>query len=239
MNALDLLKKMNSTVTYCIASFAVGAILCYTTMSSKQLDKTVEEKYQLQISQLQQENKQIQQKYETQLSVEQNKNTTTVAEYEQKITYLNKVITNLKVSSKETYVKVVFPDGTIEERRVTEMDSTELQSISNEVQMEYEQRLRIAEEQWKKVHESSITQLSETYQKQVSQYTEEIRTRDERIKLLTNPKKFGLELGVGYADEKFTYVHTTYDVLGPWFVGGLMELRGKDVSGGVGVGIRL
>ena len=160
-------------------------------------------------------------------------------ELEVKVSSLTIEVKDLKSKQKTAYYKIVRPDGTIEIKRFTESEVTESTQVITQIQQEFKQKVEEIESKWEKVHKERVTKLQEQFSSKEKEYQKTIRDLEQTKVVDINKKNGGLE--VGMLTNGNVYIHPTYDLFGPFFVGAHAQgstTTGSNFSGGAGLGIR-
>ena len=211
---------------------AIGALFYPTKHIEERISARYEQFYQGQIETAQTELKQERE------SVHQltSKNTQLMIESSQKISELKHQIKDLESHQKESYFKIVKPDGTIVVRKFKESDTSESSKIIENVKEEYSQHVSKLSELLTQSYKDRISSMETDFNQRESQYQKTIdELRSERV-VDINPKKYGVE--VGYLTNKSYYGHVNIDVFGPVFIGLHTQsdfLTEFAVGGGVGL----
>ena len=157
-----------------------------------------------------------------------------------KISKLTTEIKTLKSHQRIAYYKIVRPDGTIEEKQLTETDIDESTQIVTQIQEEYKRKVDQIETKWETIHQERVTAIQKEFSLKEDTYQKEIASLKKEKITDINPKNFGLE--VGFMSNLHYYAHATYDVWGPFFIGlhgtggtDLKTLSNWQVGGGLGI----
>ena len=216
-----------------VGGVAVGALF-YPT---KKIEDKVHQQDQLVINQLTQEKQQIQTTLTQKIDeITQQKSDLELSTTKQIMT-LQIQVQELENKKVETYYKIVHPDGTVEERKYSESESSSSSKVISDVQQDYEKKISDINQQWQ-------IKLDTTVQTQQAQFDTIIQEKDKQISDLEsshsvtiNEKHFGIE--GGYLTSKQYYLHTSADLFGPIFIGAHVNTDLlSNTSVGAGVGIR-
>lgn len=159
-----------------------------------------------------------------------------------KISSLKTEVRSLKQKTTETSYKLVKPDGTIVEKKFKESELEETSEVVTEVRQEFNRKVKTIEDRWKKVFTERIIKIKKTFDKSLEEqkelHKEEIKKLKSEKITTVNPKHFGAEVGVDTS--KDLYIHGSYDVYGPFFMGGHVGFEGYKVpnSAGIGLGVK-
>lgn len=218
-----------------VSGIAIGAIF-YPT---KHIEETYKEHYEEVLKKEREETA----KRELETKAAYTKELTSIhsqkMELESKVSVLTVEVRDLKSKQKTAYYKIVRPDGTIEIKRFTESEVTESTQVISQIQTEFKQKVESIEQKWEKVHKERVTKLKEEYSAKEKEYQSKIHDLEKTKVVDINKKNGGLE--VGLTTKGNVYLHPTYDVFGPVFIGAHAEgspATGSGFSGGAGVGIR-
>lgn len=232
------LVKESKLVQFALVAFlsaAAGAML-YPT---KHIEETYKEHYEQELSKQKEEwNKkdiEVQENYLHQLQVLSQKK----SEVESKLNVLIVENKELKSKQKTAYYKIVRPDGTIEIKRFTESEVNESTQIITQIQQEFKEKVEQIESKWEKVHKERVAKLQEQHSSKEKEYQKTIHDLEQTKVVDINKKSGGLE--VGLLTNGNVYIHPTYDLFGPFFVGAHAQgstTTGSNFSGGAGLGIR-
>jgi len=230
---VDLVKS--SKTLQLVLVFIAGGIISAVFYPTKQIKETIAKTYQQQISTIQQQNAQTLATQQSSYQKLQDQYSSYKTETDSKISELSTQVSDLKTHTKTTIVKVVHPDGTIEENEVEENDTDSTQEISQQMQSEWQQKTDSAVQTVTQQYQTQISTMQSQWTSKEQQYQSTISTLQETKTITTNPKSFGISAGLltdgGY------YGNVTYDVWGPFFIDGLGEF-GPHSAAGAGIGIR-
>lgn len=162
-------------------------------------------------------------------------------ELSSKVTSLTTEVTDLKSKTKESFYKLIKPDGTIVEKRYKESELESHSEVVTEIREEFNRKVSTIESRWKSVYKSRLIEVKETFDKKLKKEKEKWEKSKQTVETekitKTNPKSFGLEGGID--TDKDLYLHGTYNLYGPFFMGGHVGLDDKQVpdAGGFGIGV--
>ncbi len=236
-----------------LIAFAVGAglaILLYPTANietkayerskseyTKQL-KEVTEKFEV-------ENYKIQKNYQEEINVMKAEHSKIESDLKQKISSLNTEISTTKKQQHIEVIKITRPDGTIEERTVTNTSEDSINQRIIDMKKETEQHVK-----------SEITKMQEEFAKRRAQIIEENnkvvaslqkKIENQQIKIdellkketqvTVNPKTVGVEAGI-VSDLLYRF-GANYNFMGPVYIGLQMDTDAKTkVRPGLTLGVR-
>ena len=230
----DLLK--NKSVQLFLALFigvAIGALF-YPT---QHIEERVKQEYQQKIDAEKTEKETLRKDLSEKIDVLQQEKTTLTIETNQTIAKLTYEVKELQSKKKETYYKIVKPDGTIEEKSFKESEVNESTQIITSVREEFNQKVSQIEEKWKTIHTQRVEALKKDFDSKEKTYQETIAKLESEKITDINPKKYGVE--VGYTSSQEYYFHGNMDVFGPVFIGVHTQTNfGNEHSVGAGIGLR-
>jgi uncharacterized membrane-anchored protein YhcB (DUF1043 family) len=128
----------------------------------------------------------------------------------------------LRTSAKRKKFKLVKPDGTIVEKEYEESQSEEITSVVTEIREEFDTKVKSIESRWKSAYERRVKKLKSEYEKKLEEkktetiVVEKIVEKEKIVKV--NERKLRTEVGV--TTNKDLYIHTSYPLWGPVFIGG-------------------
>lgn len=216
-----------------VAGVAIGALF-YPT---KNIEEKVKKEYEQKIERVSEEKEQLRKNLSEKVDELEKEKTELRIETSQKITKLTYQIRELESSKKETFYKIIKPDGTIEEKRYTESEVSETSQVITKVREEFDQKVSQIAERWKTVHKRRVEQLKKDFESKESEYKSTIAKLESEKRVEINPKKYGVELGIT-SDNNY-YGHVNVDVFGPLFLGLHTQSNFlNDHSVGAGIGIR-
>lgn len=158
-----------------------------------------------------------------------------------KIESLRTENSSLKQSAKRQKFRIVKPDGTIIEKEFEESSSEEVTSVITEVRQEFTRKVKSIESKWKKLHETRVLKIKESYEKKLKEKKTEIQIVEKIIEkekiVKVNEKKLRTELG--YSSDNNIYIHASHPIWGPLFLGGGVSIDRdmKQPEARIGVGI--
>lgn len=157
-------------------------------------------------------------------------------ETSRKITSLTVQVRDLQSKTKESYYKIVKPDGTIEIRKFKESEVNESTKVIASVKEEFNTKIKEINDRYEKVHRERILAIKNEFDQKEASYQQTIAKLEKEKITDVNPKRYGLE--AGYLSNKNYYGHVTADVFGPVFVGLHTQtnfLGDYAVGGGIGL----
>jgi hypothetical protein len=214
----------------------VGALATVFLYPTKTIEQNVADEYQLIIDRKVKEQKDITTQVQKLLDEQTSKNSTLESQYRQLVTEFNSKITEMQSHRVETTHTITRPDGSSETWTSLETQDSMTEKIISELKSDYESKLKQSESDWSKKLETEVTKTSEQYKIQIAELQKELATHNESTVTTINAKKLGVE--VGATSEFRGYVHATYDLWGPIFVGAHVEGNRTNTSAGGGLGIR-
>jgi hypothetical protein len=214
-----------------IAGGAVAAIF-YPT---KQIKESLQKTFQQQITTVQQQDAQTLATQQASYQKLQQQYSDYQSSSNEKINELTNQVSNLKSHNKTTTFKIVHPDGTVEERDTTESDVDQTDSITQQVQAEWQQKVTDAVTTTTQQFQQQISTLQTQWSSKEQSYQSQIASLTQTKSVTTNPKNFTLDVG-GITNGDY-YGHVTYNVWGP-FILGLQGQFGASSAAGAGLGLR-
>ena len=201
------------SVLLLVAGIAIGAML-YPT-------KHIEEKYKSHYEELMATSAETSRvmilSYQEKLDkVTQEKNTLEI-ETSKKISSLTVQVKDLKSKTKESYYKIVRPDGTIEIKKFKESEVDESSKVIVSVKEEFDTKIKQINERYEKIHKERIEAIRDEFLSKESSYKRTIADLEKSKITDVNKKSAGFELG--YLSDKSYYSHGTYDLFGPVYLG--------------------
>lgn len=214
-----------------VAGVAIGALF-YPT---KHIEETVKQKYEEEMK----HSEQVHSEQMKQLQETFTKNTESYKkekkELSSKVTELTQTVHDLKSKQKTAYYKVVKPDGTVEVRRFTESEVTESTTVITQIQKEFKEKVDSIENKWESIHKERVEAIKKVFDKKEEDYKKQIAEFESKKVIDINPRRAGLE--VGAMSNGSYYLHPSYDLFGPLFLGVHVQLGTSNAVGG-GVGFR-
>lgn len=215
--------------------FIAGGVVAAVFYPTKQIKDTVAKMYQQQIVVIQQQNAKETESQKATFEKLSSEYSSYKTQTDAQISQLTTQVRNLKTHTKVTSVKVVHPDGTVEEHTVSENDTDQTEEINQQIKQEWQQKTDQAVQATTQQFQQQISTMQSQWASKEESYKQTISTMQETKTVTTNPKKFGVEAGL--LTNSDYYGHITYDLWGPFFIGGHGEL-GSHPAGGVGLGLR-
>lgn len=216
-----------------VIGICAGAIL----YPSKSIKEELSQKYEKQIEILKKE-------HTTEVSNLQSKYDSQEKQYKQQVSELSKKVdilrtenSQLKQTQKESIVRIIKPDGTIEERTYRESQTEVISSVTTQIREEFNQKIASIEERYKKVHQERVETIKKDYESKLSQKESEISELKKSKTVEINKRSFGLAFG--YLSNKDYFSNISYDIAGPFFLDLQVQSNGSNSNAaGIGFGIR-
>ena len=231
----ELLKKRSVQIGIAVVvGVAIGAVF-YPT---KHIEERVKEEYREIVKTERTEKEVLRKQLTEQIDELKEERTTRTIKTSERITKLTYRVKELQSKKKETFYKLIKPDGTIEIRSYKESEVNESTRVITSIRKEFDQKITEIEERWKRVHTKRIKKLKKEFTSKENVYEDRIAKLEKEKITDINPKKYGLE--VGYLSNKQYYFHANVDVFGPVFVG--VHTQSDLISNfavGAGIGLRL
>lgn len=230
---VDLIKS--SRPLQFVLVFIAGGAVAAVFYPTKQIKETITKKYEQQIQTIQQQNSQTLSTQQASYQKLQSEYSIYKVQTDSKINQLTTQVNDLKTHTKTTVVRTVHPDGTIEEHIVSENETESTEQISEQVQQEWQQKIDQSVANVTQEYDQKISTMTSQWSSKEEQYKQTISSLQESKTITTNPRKLGLEAGL--LSNSDYYGHLTYDVWGPFFIGGQIDFGPNSAVGG-GIGIR-
>ena len=203
---------------YIASSFILGGFLGYSFFPTKSIEKEFKEEYEAKVTELKTSHaKEIEDLKEEKTSLEESHKEYT-KETSEKIESLTTVNKELRQKVKKRRFKLVKPDGTIVEKEWEESDTQQSTKIVTKIRKEFDTKVKSIENKWKKIHVKRIKSLKKSYEEKIEKIKSEKRTTEEKETVKVNEKSLRLELGL--TSEKDAYFHSSYQLWGPFIIGG-------------------
>ncbi len=225
--------KWITPVIALLVGMAIGAIF----YPSKSITREETSRYEAKIEKLQEENRTRLSKAMSLVNERIVENQEYKRETQSRMSSLRTENTHLKKRVKERIIKIITPDGTIREEIVRESDTEVVSQIVTDIKQEFNEKVTSIENRWKKVHQSRVVTIRDTYQKKLKEKQHIIDTHSKKEKIEINKRNFGISLG--YTTDDQIYSSVTYDIFGPVFLDVHLESTPKfeDIGAGAGIGI--
>lgn len=225
-----------------VVGITVGAIFYPQKSIEEKVREQVKQEYELKIEESEKrhasESKELQAKLET----EQKSHREYQEEASRKIEKLVQENSTLKQSMKKQKLKIVKPDGTIVEKEIEESNSEATHTVITQVKEEFSRKIKEIEDRYKKVHEERVAKLKADFDEELKKAKSETKTveviREVERRVEVNKKSLRPEIGA--TTDKDIYLHGTYNLWGPTFIGG--GVSGTDKGFGearIGLGFEL
>jgi len=200
---------------------AVGAIFYPKKNTEEKTTEQIASQYEQQIQQLTQKQATEVKTLNDKITSEETDKQQIQQTMSQQIQTLNTENDSLKQSSTKTISKVVKPDGTVIENETDNSTSDSTKSDIAKAQSDFNSQLTAVQEQDKKHEEDVVSQVTQQLNEQISTLKTQIASSTTKIetdkKTESNPSKLRPEIGI--TSNLNGYVHATYTLFGPVFVG--------------------
>lgn len=230
------------------AAFVIGGFLGYTFYPTKSIEERirveVNEEYKSTLELYHSAYQSTNEKLQEQLTETEKSSKEFKEETNKKVNILTTENRQLKQKVKKRKFKLIKPDGTIIEREFEESDTQETSSVVTSIKEEFTRKVSQIESKWKKIHVDRIKALKTKFEEELKKketktvIKEKIVEKEKIVKV--NEKKFRPEIGIN--NDKDIYLHGTYPLWGPFFLGGgvsgggsLDKVEFGDVRVGVGI----
>lgn len=217
-----------------VAGVALGALFYPTSHIEERLKSEYEQTIAQEKNTHAVEMKNLTDKYEKEVAERK----TLEVETSKKITSLTIQVRDLKSKTKESYYKIVKPDGTIEIRKFKESEVDESTKVIASVKEEFDTKIKEINDRYEKVHRERVLAIKNEFDEKEKNYQQTISKLEKEKITDINPRKGSLELG--YLSNRYMYIHTTYDLFGPVFLGVQTQYNPTDVgfAAGGSIGFR-
>lgn len=229
-------KLLNKPAVRYVLVLVVGVAIGALFYPTKHIEERVKTEYQEKLDKQSEESSSKISELREKVSSLSEEKTKIKIESSQKITKLTYQVRELESKKKETFYKIIKPDGTIEEKRYTESEVSETSKVVVKVREEFDRKVTEISERWQRVHKSRVQKLKEEFDKKERDYQARISKMESEKIVDINPKRYGIE--AGYTNDNTYYGHVTADVFGPVFIGLHTSVGDDDQRFGAGIGIR-
>ncbi len=215
---------------------ALGVGIGVVFYPTSHIEERVKTEYEQTIAKQNEEHAKVTKDLTDKLDKEVSEKKTLEVETSRKITSLTIQVRDLKSRTKESYYKIVKPDGTVEIRKFKESEVDESTKVIASVKEEFDTKIKEINERYEKIHRERVVAIKEEFDKKEASYQQTIAKMEKEKITDINPKRYGLE--VGYLSNKDYYGHVTADVFGPVFIGVQTQtnfLGDYAVGGGIGL----
>jgi hypothetical protein len=225
-------------VMFLVIGVAIGAIF-YPT---KRIEEKVKSHYEQLMTQQAETYKTTIASYQEKLDKVTQEKQQLEIETHRKITSLTIQIRDLKSKTKESYYKIVRPDGTIEIKKFKESEINESTQVISSIREEFDTKIKQINEKYEKIHRERVEAIRDEFLSRESSYKKTIADLEKSKVTEVNKKTFGVDAGI--LSNKNYYGHLSADLFGPVYVA-LPMLYNPDINsqsdklvGGLGIGIR-
>lgn len=217
--------------------FFIGMLIGVLFYPSRHIEEMLREEYREEINRITEENEKVVKELNEKINLEKQEYSNYKEESTQTISKLKTEIKDLQSKTKETYYKIVRPDGTIEIKKYTESEINQTTQVVIEIREEFDRKVEEISERWKKIHEERVEILTKDFEKRSNEYKERIASLEKQKTVIINPKKVGVE--VGFLSSGLYYGHVNFDAFGPIFLGVHTQTNFRDdYAVGAGIGVR-
>lgn len=218
----------------------VGAVFYPQSRTEERIRQEMRETYELTIEESKKTIQKQEQDFREQVQSLEQSHRTYTEETTKKLEKLTTENSSLKQSVKRKKLRIVKPDGTIVEQEVEESNTEQTHSIVTQVKEEFNKKIAEIEDKWKRIHEERVQKLTAEYLEEVERLRREQKTVEvivEKEKIVEVNKK-SLRPEIGVTTDRDVYLHGTYGVWGPVFLGGGVSGTTKSFGEGrLGVGL--
>lgn len=227
--------KTVSLIMALIMGIAIGAIF----YPSKSITREETAKYEAKIEKLENEKREQVSNAVSLLNERTEYFKNQKRESQSKMSSLRTENTRLRQKTKETIIKIIRPDGTIEEKIVRTSDTEIVSQIVTDIKQEFNEKVTSIENKWKTIHKKRVVSIKESYEKKLSEKQHIIDTYSKKETIKINERKFGIS--IGYTNDNRYYGGVSYDIFGPIFLDLHVDTDIKASNNsqvGVGLGFR-
>lgn len=205
-----------------LLGITIGALFYPTKSITEKTTDTLKEQYSLKEQETQKVHDAETKKLTDQLTSEESSHKEFQEETSKKIQSLTTENDNLKKTTHHKTYKLIKPDGTIVETEMDDSDTESSKQVTTQIKQEFDQKVKSIEDKWKKIHEDRVAELTKTHDAEVKKLTDENKTLSETktSEKTVEVNKKSLRTEVGVATNKNAYLHASYTLWGPMFIGG-------------------
>jgi hypothetical protein len=200
----------------------VGAVFYPQSRTEERIRQELHEEYKLSIEESKKTFDKREEELREEIRLQEQSHREYTEETQHKLEKLTQENSSLKQSVKKKKLKIVKPDGTIVEQEVEESNTEQTHSIVTQVKEEFTRKVQEIEDRWKKLHQERVAEITAEHKAELEKVRSEQKTVEvivEKEKIVeTNPKKLRPEIGV--TTDRNLYLHGTYSLWGPVFIGG-------------------
>ena len=231
---IDFVKK--NRVAQFVLVLIVGIVIGAIFYPTKRIEERVKQEYQEKIDKVVEEKEQIRKELTEDIVKKVEEHSEYKIEMSKEINKLEVQVKELNAKKKETFYKIVKPDGTIEIRQYKESELSETTQIVTKIREEFDTKIKSIAYKWQDIHKKRVEILKKDFDKREQEYKTRIEKLEKEKITIINPKSFGL--GIGYLSNKNYYGNVSYDIFGPIFLDLHTESNFNSsfaVGGGLGV----
>ena len=226
----------NSKPTQFLLVLLVGVAIGAIFYPTKHIEESLEKKHQEEITTLKEQHAKEDAKLQESIDKAQAETKQLHSSTDATINKLTTQIHDLQSKQKTSYYKIVRPDGTVEIKKYTESEVTESTKVITQIQEEFKQKIDAIEAKWETLHKERVAELKKDFDSKEQSYKKEIDELKQTKVVDINKKSFGVEGGM-LLDGDY-YMHATYDLFGPFFLGLQTQFGVDDKTVGAGIGLR-
>jgi hypothetical protein len=219
---------------FATAGLAVGVVMSYSRVNTEIKNSSeMKSAYEEKIQQIEQQSikQQTDMKSEYEKTVASMTVESSVREEKllTKISKLSSENQQLKQRTKEDWVKIIHPDGTIEERKVTQTDIDSSKNsqtqVTEDVQVQVNNAVKKVQDE-KTVEIEKITQANKV---EIDSMKKVLSEKEQTIQKLQSSssvtsRNLGVGLGLGYNSDQSFSAFAHYQIFGPLFVGSRVDM---------------
>ena len=239
-----MIKLLNNKYAHLALVLVIGIFAGLFLKDTKSIEEKsreeVKERYESVLETTKKSHLEIVSKLQEKITTTENSSKEYKEEISKKLTVLKTENHQLKQKVTKRRYKLIKPDGTIIEKEFEESDTDQSSTIVTSIREEFDKKILSIEKRWKKVHIARVKALKKKFDEELKKketrviIKEKIVTKEKIVKV--NEKKFRPEIGV--TSDMKVYIHTSYPIWGPIFIGGggAVDKSFNDASARIGIG---
>lgn len=236
---MEALKKLAQTTSFKIGMALIVGIAIGAIFYPK---KEVTEETKVRIEELKQKEAEYKAKYEAEyqekLKAVETQNKKLTESLTNKLEKTVQENSKLRLQTEEQIVKIIRPDGTIEEKTIRKSDTQKETQIVTTIKEEFTRKIEEIETRYKEVYAERLEKIKQDVESK-------LKEKDHKIAELESKKHTKINdgdtrLGVGMTNERDYYGLIERDIFGPIFMHGLIEQdrQQNQLKGGIGIGLK-
>ena len=217
-------------------AFFIGITVGVVFYPTKHIEEEITSQYEQEITSLKEQHFKTVVSLKEQINIQNQQNTSKITEQHNTITKLNSEIKTLQSKQKTAYYKIIKPDGTIEIKKFSESEVNESSNVVIQIKEEFKTKIQEIETKWENIHKQRTESLQQDFKNKEQSYQKTIKQLQYSKETTTNPKKFGLEIGI--LSNKDYYTHIDATLWGPFYMGLHGDINKTNPKVGIGIGIK-